>query len=209
MRRLEVIELHHKFFEDFEFDFHPAHLLYHKNFPQGQQVIFVHYTENPDSSYLEYSLGVRVNAVEEIIHKFLPALGGYSERSITLVHTPDRIDPNIPRRFVIENEGQLAESIVATENFFVDKGFQWLNEMIQPKNLESAFASPKHADSGFITDNFVYNSFRGVTLAKLYNERDYPVLRNIYLQRIKQEQMTPFTIGSFLQLLNYLDHLEV
>jgi hypothetical protein len=45
MKRLEVIGLHHKFFSDFEFDFHSTHLLYHKNFPHGQQVIFVHYTE--------------------------------------------------------------------------------------------------------------------------------------------------------------------
>jgi hypothetical protein len=207
MRKLEVIELHHKFFEYFEFNFHSTHLLYHKNFPQGQQVIFVHYTENPGSSYLEYSFGVRINAVEEIIHKFLPTLSGYSERSITLTQTPDRISDSLPQRFVIENNGQLAESIEAAEKFFVLEGFPWLNEMIRPENLENEFASQKH--EGFKTHNFVYNSFRGATLAKLYNEADYPVLRNIYLDQIKQREMTPFTIASFLQLLNYLDHLEV
>ncbi|WP_332911925.1 hypothetical protein [Algoriphagus boritolerans] len=79
--------------------------------------------------------------------------------------------------------------------------------MIQPENLERAFAERK--DKAFKTQNFVYNSFRGVTLAKFYNPEDYPILRQIYLETIREREMTPFTIASFLQLLHYLDNLEV
>ncbi len=204
---MEVIELHHQFFKDFEFEFHSSNLLYHKVFPQGQQMIFVHFTEYPDVCYLEYNLGIRVHAVEEIIHRFLPTLSGYSDRSITLIQTPDKVGKMIPRRFVIENDSQLAEAIMAAEKFFVMYGFHWLDEMIQPENLERAFAERK--DKAFKTQNFVYNSFRGATLAKLYNPADYPILRQIYLETIQQREMTPFTIASFLQLLDYLDHIEV
>lgn len=201
---MEVIELHQKFFKDFEFNFHSSHLLYYKNFPQGQQVIFIHYIENPDVTYLEYSLGIRINEVEEIIHKFLPTLSDYSERSITLIQTPDKIGKMIPHRFVIENDSQLAEAIMAAEKFFILHGFPWLDEMIKPENLEKAFAQRK--DKEFKTQNFVYNFFRGATLAKLYNEADYSILRKIYLEQIQKREMTPFTIASFLHLLNYLDH---
>jgi hypothetical protein len=206
MRKLEVIELHHQFFNDFEFEFHSSNLLYHKNFPQGQQMIFVHFTEYPEVSYLEYNLGIRIHAVEELIHRFLPTLSDYSDRSITLIQTPDKIGKTIPKRFVIENDGQLADAIMAAEKFFVMFGFHWLDEMIQPVNLENAFAERK--DKSFKTQNFVYNSFRGVTLAKFYNPKDYPILRQIYLENIRQREMTPFTIASFLQLLDYLDHLK-
>ncbi len=207
MRKLEVIELHNKFFNDFEFQFHSTQLLFHKIFPQGQQVIFVHYTENPDQAFLEYSFGVRIDPVERIIHRFLPTLKGYSERSITLIQTPDGIGASIPNRFVIENHGELADAIMKAESFFVSEGFPWMDKMILPRNLENEFALQKQ--EGFKTHNFVYNSFRGATLAKLYNEPDYPVLRNYYLEQIKQREMTPFTIASFLQLLDYLDHLDV
>lgn len=206
MRNLEVIELHHQFFNDFEFEFHSSNLLFQKSFPQGQQMVFVHFTEYPEVSYLEYNLGIRIHAVEEIIHRFLPTLSDYAERSITLVQTPDKIGKIIPKRFVIENDSQLAEAIMAAEKFFVMYGFHWLDEMIQPENLERAFAERK--DKAFKTQNFVYNSFRGVTLAKLYNPEDYPVLRQLYLENIEQREMTPFTIASFLQLLHYLDHLQ-
>ncbi|GAB3226328.1 hypothetical protein J0A67_07600 [Algoriphagus aestuariicola] len=207
MKKLEVIELHHEFFEDFEFQFHSTHLLFYKPFPQGQQVIFVHYTENSDQAYLEYSFGVRIDAVEKIIHRFLPTLKGYSERSITLIQTPDGISGNIPNRFDVKSDSILADAIGAAEKFFVSEGFPWMDKMIDPKNLENEFALQK--DQGFKTHNFVYNSFRGATLAKLYNAADYPILRAFYLEQIKQREMTPFTIASFLQLLNYLDHLEV
>lgn len=207
MRKLEVIELHHQFFTDFEFEFHSSNLLYQKNFEHGKQVIFVHFTEYPDASYLEYNLGIRIDVVEEIIHRFLPSLTGYSDRSITLIQTPDKIGKLIPRRFVIENDSQLARAVMAAEKFFVMHGFPWLDEMIQPENLEMAFAERK--EKAFKTQNFVYNSFRGVTLAKIYNPEHYPILRQIYLQNIKQGEMTPFTIASFLQLLDYLDKLGV
>lgn len=203
---MEVIELHHKFFMDFGFEFHSSQLLFYKDFPQGQQIIFVHYTESPTATYLEYHLGIRIDEVEEIIHKFLPSLNNYSERSITLVQTPNKIGKMIPKRFEIKNDGQLAEAIMAAEKFFVLHGFPWLDEMIQPDHLESEFANAK--DRSFKTQNFVYNSFRGATLAKMYSEKDYPILRDFYLKQIKKMEMTPFTIALFLQLLNYLDHIK-
>ena len=206
MRKLEVIELHHQFFNDFEFEFHSTNLLYYKNFHQGQQMVFVHFTEYSEVSYLEYNLGIRIHAVEEIIHQFLPTLSDYSDRSITLVQTPDKIGKMIPRRIVIENDGQLAEAIMAAEKFFVMHGFHWMDNMIKPENLERAFSERK--DKAFKTQNFVYNSFRGITLAKLFNPSDYPILRQIYLENIKQREMTPLTIASFLQLLDHLDKLE-
>lgn len=204
---MEVIEFHHEFFNDFEFNFHSTHLLYQRNFPHGQQVIFIHYTENPDKTCLEYRLGIRINAVEEIIHKFLPTLSDYSERSITLLQSPEKIGKMIPQRFDIENDSQLAEAIMAAEKFFVLHGFPWLDEMIQPLNLENEFAN--RIDKEFKTQNFVYTSFRGVTLAKLYKQEDYPILRKMYLEQIQKRDMTPFTIASFLHLLNYLDYLEI
>ncbi len=206
MRSIQVIELHHQFFTDLGFEFHPSHLLFYKSFPHGQQVIFIHYTEYPDSSFLEYKLGVRIHAVERIIHQFLPALNDYPDRSITLIQTPDKIGKMIPARFVLENNSNLADAISAAEMFFVRHGFHWLNEMIRPENLEQAFAQRR--DKFFKTQNFVYNAFRGATLARIYNPKDYPILRNIYLDQIEKEGMTPFTIASFLQLLDFLDKIE-
>lgn len=206
MRSTEILKLHHPFFTDFGFEFHPNQDLFFKSFPQGQQVVFVHYTEYPDCSYLEYNLGIRIHAVEQIIHQFLPSLSDYPERSITLVQTPDKIGKTIPRRFVLENTGNLAEAITSAEKFFVQHGFHWLDEMIQPNKLENAFVERKN--NSFKTQNFVYNAFRGVTLARFYNSEDYPILRDSYLDQIKKEGMTPATIASYFQLLDHLDHLD-
>ena len=206
MRKLDIIELHCQFLEDYGFEFDPTKMIFFKNFPHGQQVVFIHFTEYPEGNILEYILGVRIHQVEELIHKFLPTLSNYSEKSITLTQTPDKIGKQIPSHFILENDGQLADAIMAAEKFFVLDGFAWMDKMIQPENLEKAFADRK--ERTFRSQNFVYTAFRGATLAKLYNPEDYPVLRNVYLGQIKQREMTPFTIASFLQLLDYLDKIE-
>lgn len=85
MRKEEVIDLHYGFFKDFGFEFHPQNFLFEKSFPQGNQVIFVHYTEYPDATYLEYKLGVRIHAVESIIHKFLPTLSDFDLQMVQII----------------------------------------------------------------------------------------------------------------------------
>ncbi len=207
MRKEEVIDLHCGFFSDFGFDFHPENFLFQKSYPAGNQVVFIHYSEYPEASYLEYTLGVRIHQVEQVIHKFLPTLSDYSSRSLTLIQTLDAIHPDFPRRYVVQDNQELQESVFEVEKFFVQKGFSWMDQMIQPKELQNAFAQRK--EKSFQTQNFVYSAFRGVTLAKLYQPQDYPMLRQFYLEQIKQKEMTPFTIASFLQLLDYLDHLEI
>lgn len=204
MRKEEVIDLHFGFFRDFGFDFHPENFLFQKSFPEGNQVVFIHYSEYPEVSYLEYNLGVRIHQVEQIIHKFLPTLSDYSTRSLTLIQTLDAINPDYPRRYAVKNNQELNESILAAERFFAQEGFKWLDQLVQPKVLQRAFALRK--DKPFQSQNFVYAAFRSVTLAKLYKPEDYPILREFYLDQIKQKEMTPFTIASFLRLLDFLDH---
>ncbi|MCZ8133873.1 MAG: hypothetical protein O9252_00055 [Algoriphagus sp.] len=204
MRKEEVIDLHFGFFRDFGFDFHPENFLFQKSFPEGNQVVFIHYSEYPEVSYLEYNLGVRIHQVEQIIHKFLPTLSDYSTRSLTLIQTLDAINPDYPRRYAVKNNQELNESILAAERFFAQEGFKWLDQLVQPKVLQKAFAQRK--DKSFQSQNFVYAAFRSVTLAKLYKPEDYPILREFYLDQIKQKEMTPFTIASFLRLLDFLDH---
>lgn len=205
MRKEEVIDLHFGFFRDFGFAFHPQHLLFEKPFTEGNQVIFVHYTEYPDVSYLEYKLGIRNHLVETIIHKFLPTLSDYAQRSITLIQAPDAIQAGIPKRFVLDHEFNLIEAIEKGEEFLVKHGFHWLDTMSDSKSLELAFEIQQAQP--FPNQNFVYHAFRGVTLARLYHREGYEELRQIYLHQIKQKELTPFTIASFLQLLDFLDHL--
>jgi hypothetical protein len=207
MRKEEVIDLHCGFFNDFGFEFQSQNFLFEKPFSLGNQVVFIHYTEYPDACYLEYKLGVRNHLVESIIHRFLPTLSDYANRSITLIQTPDAIVEEAPRRFVLTQASELADAIESAELFLVQNGFRWMDRMSDPKNLSLAFARQK--SKPFPTQNFVYHAFRGITLTRLYNYSDYENLRQFYLEQIKQKEMTPFTIASFLQLLDYLDHLEI
>lgn len=206
MRDLNLISIHNQFFTDNGFSLNEDFLHFEKFFPHGKQVIFIHYSEYPGTNYLEYNLGIRIDQVEELIHKFLPTLSDYSERSITMIQTLNKIGKELPRRFAIENDWELSEAIMKVDSFFVSVGFEWLNQMMNPLNLERAFLDQKN--NSFKTQNFVYNAFRATALCRLYNPKDYSTVRGSFLKQVEQKEMTPFTLGSYLQFLDHLDHLE-
>jgi hypothetical protein len=203
---VNLISIHSQFFIANGFSLNEQFQHFEKRCPHGKQVIFVHYTEYPESSFLEYNLGIRIDQVENLIHRFLPSLSDYANRSITMVQTLNKIGTGLPKRFVIENDLELSEAIMKIDSFFVDTGFKWLNNMMNPINLELAFVAQKN--NSFKTQNFVYNAFRATALCRLYNPEDYPEVRSSFLNQVTQKDMTPFTLASFLQFLDYLDHLE-
>lgn len=204
MRKIDLTNLHTDFFSDFGFSFDTKNELFKKDFDGGCQIIFIHYSSYPDAIILEYNLGIRIHEVEKLIHNFLPTLYGYSDRSVTLVQTLDKIGRELPSKFVLEHEGQIPKTVMSVEKFFVSQGFHWLDKMSDPVNLEIAFAERKA--KSFKTQNFIYNAFRGTALSKLYRPEDYQALRENYLKKVKQNSVTPFNIAAYLRFLNFLDH---
>lgn len=195
------------FFNEHGFRFNLAKMSFTKNFQEGQQIILIDFHRYPSESFLEYRLGIRINAVEDLIQKFLPTISDYFERSISLIKTPDQISEDFPAKFSVKTEEDLKNAILTGEDFFRNYGFDWMNQMSNPIVLEGYYANSK--EKIYQNNQSAYNIFRGVVLAKLYNPRDYNVIKQAYLEQIKRNEMTPFTIASFLQLLDYLDHLEV
>lgn len=200
----DVLLLHEDFLSDFGFSLDPKTLHYIKDFPEGRQMIFFHYTQNEDISYLEYHLGIRIHQVENIVHKYLPSLGDYRERSITLVETMDRIDEEMPRRFLVENDMEIDSIIDRVEEFFVKFGFDFLDRLSNVNTLERYFNHDTKCV--ILTQNFTYSSARGITLAKLFNEPVYDEIKNEYLEMFNDKQETPFTLACFINLLDFLDH---
>lgn len=206
MREIDLIAIHNQFFTDHGFSWNTNSLHFEKSFSYGKQVIFIHYTKYPESNYLEYNLGIRIDQVEHLIHEFLPSLRDYSSRSITMIQTLNKIGKELPKRFTIENDWELSEAIMKVDSFFVSTGFKWLDTMINPVNLERAFEDQKN--NSFKTQNFVYNAFRATALCKLFNPKYYPEIRSSFLNQVKQMDMTPFTLASFLRFLDHLDQLK-
>ena len=73
-----------------------------KQFPVGIQLIFLNFSEYANINNYGYSLGIRINQIQKIIQKFLPNLMNHSDRSVTLLQTPHKINKNLPVRDIIE-----------------------------------------------------------------------------------------------------------
>ncbi|WP_291784795.1 hypothetical protein [Cecembia sp.] len=200
-----VILLHEDFLADFGFSLDNRSLYYVKKTLQGRQMVFFHHTQHEEVSYLEYHLGIRIEKVEQIVHRFLPSLGDYKERSISLVETMDNIDDKMPRRFLVENDLEIDQVIRMVEEFLVKKGFKFLDKYASGKALEKYFN--EDPSSPIVTQNFTYKSARGITLCKLFNPENYEKTKKLYLNMLNEKQVTPFTLASFINLLDYLENL--
>lgn len=205
MKFRDVILLHEEFLADFGFRLDNKSLHYTKTFGEGRQMVFFHYTHYEDVSYLEYHLGIRYDNIENIVHRFLPSLGDYKERSITLVETMDRIDSDLPRRFLVENDLQVGSVIEYAEEFLVKKGFRFLDKFSEGKALEPYFNTD--TATPILTQNFTYRSARGITLAKFYNPDAFEEIKSEYLDMLHEKQVTPFNLACFINLIDYLKHL--
>ncbi|MEB2775334.1 hypothetical protein SYJ56_08445 [Algoriphagus sp. D3-2-R+10] len=207
MKKMDVVCLHSEFFRDHGFVLNQSQLLFEKDFIHGKQVVFVHYVEGSITSYIEYHLGIRINEVEELIQKYLPTPNTYANQSITLAQTPYNLGSLSPNKIIVSSKNELSKVVNSIEDFFLKTGFNWLDKMINPVILEQEFLHQK--ENLFDAYNMVESAFRSTALSRLYNPQDYPILRQSFLEKIDSEVMTPFTIASFLQFLNFLDNLKI
>ncbi len=205
MELKNAVLLNEDFLADFGFRLDHRSLYYTKKTPIGKQMVFFHHTQHEDGSYLECHLGIRINQVENMVHRFLPSLGDYKERSISLLETMDRIDGNMPRRFFVENDLEFNEVIRGVEKFLVKRGFAFLDKLSSGQELDRYFNSDTSAP--IVTQNFTYRSARGITLCKLFNPENYGKIKKLYLNMLNEKQVTPFTLASFINLLDYLENL--
>lgn len=198
-----VEESNKEFLSDFGFQFDPKSLYHFKPIPGGRQIIFSHYHPYEEVFYLEYQLGIRLDEVEHLVHKFLPSISDYKNRSITLVETMDKVDDQMPRRFLLESEEEIGKVLQNSETFLVKKGFNWLDTMSVPIHLEDHFnQNPKRQIS---TQNFTYRSSRGVVLSSLFHAERYEAVKKEYLGLLHESGVTPFTLACFINLLNELE----
>ncbi len=200
-----MVVLHEDFFEDFGFILDTEKMCFSKKLPQAKQLIFLNYTQQTQVNLLEYQVGIRIDDVEMIINQFLPSLGNYRERSITHLETLDNINSDFPRRFLVENKLEIAAVKEKIDEFFIKEGFHWLDQYSIPSVLERYFN--RVPEQNINTQNFTYRSARGVTMSKLYNPEEYINVKNFYLAKLEVMQETPFTLASFLNLLDYLENI--
>jgi hypothetical protein len=201
----ELILKHKDFLSDFGYKLDRKSFQYTKNFAHGKKIVFFHHTHHEDVSYIEYHAGIRYDIVELIVHQFLPSLGDYKDKSITLIETLDGINPTLPKRRLINHESEINQAIRESEELLASDGFKWLDKFASGPALERYFNETQ--DQALISQNFTYRSARGVTLCKLFNPNQFDEVKNNYLTMLDEMQVTPFTLACFLNLLNYLKTL--
>ena len=201
----EIIK-YSKFFEEHGFKLNTSLLRFEKVFPHGKQVIYANITDGDNGKSIEYHLGIRINTVEELIIKQVPMVSFNPEQSITFSQSLNKLRDSSTKKIKSLLKMNDPTDIHSKKDFFLNEGFKWLDQMINPSRLQQEISKLK--EDSFESHNLVEKAFKVTALSKLYNPNYYPILRQSFLEKINCNEMTPFTIASFLQFLNYLDNLK-
>ena len=201
----EIIK-YSKFFEEHGFQLNTSLSRFEKVFPHGKQVIYANITDGDNGKSIEYHLGVRINTVEELINRQVPMISFDAEQSITFSQSLNKLRNSSAKKIKSFLKFNEPRNIHSKKDFFLNEGFKWLDQMINPSRLQQEISQLK--EDSFESQNLVEKALKVTALSKLYNPNYYPMLRQSFLEKINCNEMTPFTIASFLQFLNYLDNLK-
>ncbi|WPR76737.1 hypothetical protein [Algoriphagus sp. NG3] len=202
----DIVELHSIFFKKYGFELNPCNSSFEKAFEGGKQVVAVYCFEGKEGIIVDYSFGIRIHAIEELVNQHLPTLINNVEESLTMDMPMGKLGNYRPGVIKISTALELDELVDNIEKFFSLKGFSWLDQMSDPHILEQQYYCKKRKPNN--PNEMVEIAFRSIALSKLFNPENYPELRQAYLEKMDYREMTPLTIASFFHFLNYLDHLN-
>jgi len=182
----------------------PAKLQFRHESPDGFKNVIVYPAVYEDRVVFEVTFGVRFNLVEDTMYQFTNGLKMFQPDSNTaIVNYGNYIKKPYYRMNALTQEEVLIVS-EEIQNFFKSAGFDFLNKLSSLQQLDHLINSSPNQKSKY-TFNQVTRCFRGLTIARLCDNREYDVLCKAYQKTIERENPPEDTLKRFNSLRQYLE----
>jgi hypothetical protein len=172
-------------------------------FEGGFRTFIVSVSVYDTESVVELHLGVRHDAIESFVGKFIGGLTGFKPDMMTIVTSMARVRGEVFRRYVIQNGNDLSDSYSEIEDFVRHIGYQKLHDWSDIRELNKTY----NLDPFDLS--LVYNAYnkaiRGITLARFSNNPNYEELKKKYRYFIAYKKYPPGYLTAFDQLTKFLD----
>lgn len=160
----------------------------------GQQVLDIH-------------LGIGFPMIESLVSQFMRESEIPAE-SYIIKATPYRFKrPPLPR-FVLTDEGSLAEACKQIKEFMQKKGFRFLNTFGKLKRVDAVINRKPMVESAYL-HNQLYRCFVGITLARLLQRTDFDSLCIDYGNYLYSQRVPEKVILCFDKLATYLKYFSL
>ncbi|MFT5618934.1 MAG: hypothetical protein ACI85I_002169 [Arenicella sp.] len=154
------------FFVEHEFEMNAPKKQFRRLTNNGFQNVLFSTSEYEGEIWLEVNLGVRINAVEQIVQQFLDNQKGFREDAMTVIVSVGKLTNNKYFRYKVVNEDDLESVCLAVKEFMRTQGFQFLNVYNKIESLDSLLNKNPHKPTHYLY-NQVHRCFKGAVLARL------------------------------------------
>ncbi len=188
-----------------DYQFLPELNQYRQEFDGGFRCVILTVTPYEEGLYLEAHLGVRIDAVEDMVYPLLNGLSSFKNHSMTLVTPLNKVvgEQNI-REFAetAKDEDRLVAQIQIQLS---RKGFSFLRQCSSIKALDELF-NEHPLQKLTLVNNQYYRCFRGLVLAHLCNRNSFQELTAFYRSRLFREGAIEPIRDNFEKLVSFLQN---
>lgn len=184
------------FFQERGFEYLPEWKQYRQTSEKGfKNVVFA--TKIYDKEYVvEVNLGLRLDAVEELVYPYLRHLKAYAEQSTSFICSVGRILEQPYWRYSYATQAAFAEAVAHFRQFLTEKGLPLLSDMYSLEALDELY-NQAPAQPAALTYNQRDRAFRGLAIAALLQRDDVGALYKAHRQRLEALASPPSTLADF------------
>lgn len=171
--------------------------------PEGFRNVIIYPSVYPDRVIFEVTFGTRINLVENTMYQYTNGLNDFQPDSNTSIISYGNYHNKNYYRLAANNLEECLFVIEEVKSFFEREGFAYLEKLSHLDMLDHVFNSFPNQKSPFAF-NQQTRCFRGATIAKLSDNREFETVVRAYQHQLKNRRAPDFIIEKFNALVIYL-----
>lgn len=198
-----VFELLSPFFSEKGYECLPEYKQFRKHFAGGFQCVILSMSAYERELWIEVNLGIRIDAIEQLVHQFVPSLSLSEAQNNTAVISVGKLIQQPYFRYKADSQLSLAKRCREIALLMGRQGFDFLETYNSMEALHYAF-NEKPEEATPLAHNLQHRCFRGLLLAKMIAPAQMPDLEIAYQHYLYKQKAPAALQEAFQRLINFL-----
>ncbi|MEL6695352.1 MAG: hypothetical protein AAFV78_03855 [Bacteroidota bacterium] len=174
----------------------------------GFQNVIYSVSAYTDSIWIEFHLGIRIDAIEQMAGKFTRTLPGWRADAHTIVVSEGKLRGEAYMRRTAENVQDLDRIVDEFHDFWEDKGSQFLDTHASVRGADILLNTQPQQKSIYLP-NQAHRYIKGITAAKLAQNSHFKDLAQMYLLAFDELPNGHLWVEEYRKLVAYLSNLSL
>ncbi|MEL6133478.1 MAG: hypothetical protein AAFR59_08965, partial [Bacteroidota bacterium] len=174
----------------------------------GFQNIIYSISTYTDSVWVEFHMGIRIDAVEQMAGKFTRTLPGWQQDAHTVVVSEGKLVGSPYLRRTAQNVHELDQIVAAFHSFWQTEGASFLNAHASVRGVDRLLNTAPDQKNKYLP-NQAHRYIKGITAAKLAQNPHFAALAQQYLQAFDTLPNGHLWINEYRKLTAYLSGLSL